>query len=240
MIETKLDVTELTIYEKVLCDNSVFFDIGARMNLHEYLDINKTHEFHLFEPNPQYFEKLSEYVDRFRISNPKSKIIANNVAISNFTSNAHTYYWHGSESIIDLGRVGPSDFTVKVIKLQEYIENSKIKKIDYIKIDTEGSDYVILESSYDTIRKLKVPYIQFEYWDKIEQFYSLLHADYNLYLLNESVLANLTGYRDSIIPLESSLVDIIHSSWIPSGWGGNILAVDKSINFDCEALSTQL
>lgn len=240
MIETKLDVTELRIYEKVLHDGSVFFDIGARMNLYEYFDINKTHEFHLFEPNPHYFKKLSEYVDEIRIHSPKSKIHINNVAVSNFISDAHVYYWHGSESIKDLGRTNPADFTVKIITLKDYIVNSKIEKIDYIKIDTEGCDYDILKSNYDTIRRLKVPYIQFEYWDNVAQFYSLLHTDYNLYLLNEPVLANLTGYRDSIIPIESSLINVISNSWIPNGWGANILAVDKSIDLNYKILSTNL
>lgn len=238
MIETRLDGTELLVFDKLLTNNSIFFDIGARMNFHEYCNINNTHEFHLFEPNPHYYNELIKYINEQK-QTTNINVIANNIAISDFVSDAHPYYWHGSESIIDLGRGKLADFTVKVNTMEQYVTDNNITRIDYIKIDTEGSDYSILKSSYDTIKKLKVPYIQFEYWNNMDSFDELLRDDYRLYLLNEPTLASYTGYRTAIIEITPDLISVI-GGWIKSGWGGNILAVHKSTKFNYDEYNFEL
>ena len=51
---------------------------------------------------------------------------------------------------------------IRLKTIDKFVKKNKIKKIDFIKIDTEGSEYFILKGGLKTIEKFK-PIIQFEY-----------------------------------------------------------------------------
>jgi FkbM family methyltransferase len=229
MIQTSIDEIELKVFNGLIPKNGVFFDIGARMNFESYWNLRNDVNYHLFEPNPTYFTHLVESVSKV---SDGSNITANNIALSNFISDGVPYYGDGSDSILNLGRGSELVCNVPVTTLEHYTTTNKITHIDFIKIDTEGSDYGILEGSYDTIKKMQVPYIQFEYWDKLKQFELLLANEYDMYILNESTLASYTNMYDSIIPMDSVLSDTVTNQWITRGWGANVLAVNKNTKFD--------
>jgi len=229
MIQTNIDEIELKVFSRLIPKNGVFFDIGARMNFESYWNLRNDVNYHLFECNPIYFTKLVELV---AMVGNELNIKTNNIALSDFISDGVQYWGEGSESILNLGRNSEPLCTVPVTTLQQYITDNKLKKIDFIKIDTEGSDFSILNGSYNTIKKLKVPYIQFEYWDNLKQFETLMSNEYDMYILNESVLAGYINNRNSIIPLDSTLIGVITNEWITRGWGANVLAANKNTNFD--------
>lgn len=55
--------------------------------------------------------------------------------------------------------------TIQTTTLDVFLENEDIMKIDFIKIDTEGWEYYILQGALNTIKKYK-PKLQLELWDE--------------------------------------------------------------------------
>ena len=62
--------------------------------------------------------------------------------------------------------------------LDWYVKEYNIKRIDFLKIDTEGYDYKILKGGLETIKITK--YIQYEHWDNLQQFHDLLGEEFEV------------------------------------------------------------
>jgi len=125
-----------------------------------------------------YIEPVKYYFDRL-----PDNIIKENVAISNYCGECTIYYvddeiikrynapdWlRGCSSIntkhIRLLKYIPKneilEMTVKVDRIKNIIKNHNVEKIDFLKIDTEGHDTIILNDFLDTI-EIKPSKIQFE------------------------------------------------------------------------------
>jgi len=150
--------------------NLVFFDVGS--NLGENIKfIKKTFggnlEIHAFEPSKESFCKLKQIFP---------KIYLNNTAISNYIGNS-TFYERNISSQSSLNeRINhPLDgvknkYTVEVSTLDKYVEANGIKKIDLLKIDTEGNDYKVLEGAQNSLSKIDVKLIKIECLFDLENF----------------------------------------------------------------------
>jgi FkbM family methyltransferase len=126
----------------------IIFDIGACVG--EFIDqyINKEGvEIYAFEPLESNYEFLLE---KYKNDN-RIKIYP--YAISNFSGNANFYIkkkeFVGNEGCTlkkDKTNVNSKMFNVvKVIKISDFIKDEKIDKVHIIKIDSEGSEYDIIE-----------------------------------------------------------------------------------------------
>ena len=116
------------------------------------------------------------------------------------------------------------DFT-NGITLDKFLEkNKKIKKIDFIKIDTEGHELEVLKGAEKTIKKFKPNFIQLEFnWHQLYKNNSLL--------MFQKFLYNYDPYR--ILPFGYPLIkidphrpenNIFHLS--------NIVFIKKTINYE--------
>lgn len=148
--------------------NLSYVDIGANVGkfydtLSNSFQIDKVY---MVEPSPQLFEYISE---KFKYI-PNCKLF--NFALSN--ENGYTYFQTHCIDNCDMLNInlGLSKITndenahlLKMVSgfsfLTEYIDN--LEEIDFIKIDTETHDYMILQSILPIIEKLnKKPLILFE------------------------------------------------------------------------------
>ena len=71
---------------------------------------------------------------------------------------------------------------IKIIKLDDYIEQKKIKKIDILKIDTEGFELNVLKGLKLNNKKIKFIYFEHHYDDMIKKYYKF--SDINTVLRN--------------------------------------------------------
>ena len=145
-------------------DVKVVFDVGARDNT-EYLEIRPEAEYHLFEPNIEFFNKLKDKVG------DKKNVHLNNFGIGdtngNFTYFVTAQSFEGGEYQNQKG-----DSVVYPMKrLDDYIEEHKIEKIDFLKLDTEGWDYRIIAGNPRAIEISQN--IQYEYWNDRGEFHIL-------------------------------------------------------------------
>lgn len=164
---TKIPDEELEVF-KSLKDLKVIFDVGARADI-DYLELNPKAEYHLFEPNPEFFAQLKEKVvgkKNVHLNNYGLGDVAGKFEYSNFSQ----AFVEGECPLIGIDQI------LEIKTLDDYIEKNNIKRIDFLKIDTEGYDYKVLLGGKKAIKLAK--YIQYEHWDDLQQFHGLLGDDF--------------------------------------------------------------
>lgn len=167
--------------EKVFIDNlmtsfkngggkKVVFDIGA--NIGEYSNMIKTKssslsldvQIHLFEPTKSCFETISK---KFGDNNT----ILNNFGASNEDCEATIFYDKEQSGLASLYQrnlvvynleLNQSE-SIKLKRLDGYIEENSINHIDFIKIDIEGHELKAFEGFGKYLNAEFIDYIQFEY-----------------------------------------------------------------------------
>ena len=132
-----------------------FFDVGANDGLDslKYARNNPDARVYAFEPNPYMIEILER----------ESKDLQNYniipVAVSDYEGNSNfniSRFYNGLGSLLDWGKdaknIWPQfglnfeeKIDVKVIKLETFIKENNITKIDYFHCDTQGSDLRVLK-----------------------------------------------------------------------------------------------
>lgn len=157
-------VNEKKILKEILDSTEiVYFDVGTNygieINLLKNIFRGKKILVHAFEPN----KNLKTTLQR-----KYPNIILNTVAVSNF--NGVTDFYEEkitSQSSINSDISSPLTniqevYKTEVITLDKYISVNNIKKIDYLKIDVEGSDYKVLEGLKKSMLRIPIKLIKIE------------------------------------------------------------------------------
>lgn len=166
--QTAIPQEEIDVF-KTLEDLQVIFDVGARVDV-DYLAIWPDSEYHLFEPNPEFFEELKKRVG------DRPNVHLNNYGLGD--QECDLYYHPSTQkmSVVDDG----SHIVLHVRTLNDYLRENNITRIDFLKIDTEQMDYRVLIGGTDAIRIAK--YIQYETWNAYENeiMEKLLKDDFDM------------------------------------------------------------
>jgi FkbM family methyltransferase len=137
-----------------LNSESIFFDVGGYIG--EFSEkINKKYNCicYIFEPSEEFFKIIHS---NFKDNN---KIIPFNVAISDFDGDSKLGGGGTGSSIVKNGE----GENVKVISFKSFITNNNIKKIDYLKLNIEGSEYELLEHIINIGFIKNIKYIQVQF-----------------------------------------------------------------------------
>jgi len=180
IVEDELEVFKSLPYVKVV------FDIGARDDV-DYLIIKPNIELHAFEPNPLFFSQLTENVGDM----PKAHL--NQFGLG---EKEGTYaYNHQLQST---GAEHESGILIR--RLDDYVEENNIKRIDFLKMDTEGSELGIIKGGKETIGMCR--YIQYERNPNAEEIDKmLLEKNYILkYIGGSNTIAIRKGEQMPWIP----------------------------------------
>lgn len=160
----------------------VIFDVGAyrgaylEMLLATAKKFNLSCEFHAFEPQKVCYVELVRKFGAFK------NFHLNNVGISDVDGELSLWYEEDKRSQASsyIKTKNSTEEKIKVIRLDKYIEENKIGKIDFIKIDTEGNDYKVLLSLGDYLQPSFISFIQFEYGEVYIYSRNTLFDFYNL------------------------------------------------------------
>ena len=161
MHETPIPKEELELF-KQLKDLEIIFDVGARMD-RDYAIIYPNAKCHLFEPNPEYHTVLAQEVKDARLTN----VVVNPFGMSDQAGEFHY------DPMIQSFRDNKPEFNAYPVKtIDWYCKENKIKKIDFLKTDTEGWDLKVIIGARDMWPKIK--YIQYEHWNDDEIYRKVL------------------------------------------------------------------
>ena len=145
-------------------DNLTIFDVGANLGSYskkvKKVLKNKNITFFLFEPNDSLNEslkkatgKLTSTINNFAISDENGEAVLYLNKISSQSS-----LLKKKDLVGDLER----EVDVKTVRLDTYIKNKSIKKIDILKIDVEGLELKVLESLSGVISEIEITLIKIE------------------------------------------------------------------------------
>ena len=189
-----------TLFEHLVQQSEVFFDIGANIGYFTILGetLNTSLKTFSFEPSvgPLY------YLNKNIIQNNLKNVVLINKAVSDIDGRlffhdvvSKKYPWveynlNGSNSLQNIhGREKASSYEVDVITLNSVMSIYDLNKVDLIKLDTECTEHLILKSSLDVINKYK-PIIICEVYDVIEnEVQNCLDNmdEYEVFQYNESI-----------------------------------------------------
>lgn len=130
----------------------VFFDVGASIGYFSAIGaslVGKKGQVHSFEPS----SSAIEYLYSFAARNPEYKILINHCAVGDKSGNFEIYHLDPSSADYSLvpnlyeakHKKVEGSKTVPVIRLDEYIKQRHIEKVDFIKIDVEGYEFPVLK-----------------------------------------------------------------------------------------------
>lgn len=153
---------EAKVLKKLASCCKTFVDVGANVGewTAEFLHNNKDVKGWLYEPSSQCATKLET-----RFNN--NHVTVRNVAVSNFNGQTNfaeeAEYGEGSSIAGTHSHQGQFRETeVNVITLDWEFADTTIS-IDFLKIDTEGYDFSVLQGAETLLAEARVRFIQFEY-----------------------------------------------------------------------------
>ena len=130
----------------------VIFDVGCS---NDSLFLNFNGNVHYFYPNINELEKLKTQINVNNLS------VFNNFALSN--DNSDSIYFPNTQSLHDrkIGKLYKHKFDSDLIIIKKdtgknYIKNTNINEIDFLKIDTEGNEMNVLLGFEEEIKKCKL------------------------------------------------------------------------------------
>ena len=205
------DTTVLYAIEKILSSSNTTnsdsihcFDVGSfigviTLMMSKTLQKNKKEwKIHSFEPFQESFLRLQKNINLDAFNN---NIILNNLAVSDTSGKKTLKAYPGTpgQNHIDVSTLQNNDNiyheNVKVITLRDYMYENNIKHINICKIDTEGSDELVIKGLYEYLENRAINYFIFEYDNNssYERIKHILSAnDYTIYYMvrNENVIIN--------------------------------------------------
>jgi FkbM family methyltransferase len=148
--------------------NPIVFDVGSNKGEFSDLFVNNVAELHLFEPN----EILLHYtMARFDFA---TNVIYNEKAVSCFEGTCEFKYFinsnNGLSNIINNPKweyLSYKKKSVETITLNQYWEK-RTEVIDFIKIDVEGAEMLVLRGADELLKYKRVKFIQLEKAEHIE------------------------------------------------------------------------
>ncbi len=180
----------LKILKKELNGKLVVFDVGAHHGetIKKFIKNFEIDEIHSFEASSINYRKLTQNIKNLQAQN----IILNNLGLSNEKKeyfinqflesssstlskiNKKSKYFLKKVNILGLfkNRNYYENLKVKLETLDNYIKKKDIKKIDLLKIDTEGHEFYVLKGCKDDISKIHLIYFEHHYDDMLEKGYT--------------------------------------------------------------------
>jgi FkbM family methyltransferase len=155
---------EMKVFKKIVKPGMTIFDIGANIGLYTTKAsklVGLEGQVHSFEPDQKNYQILQSKTKE------QKNLKINNVALSN-ENGQHDLF-------IDAINPGNHSFSkenlyknqvsisVPTTTLDEYVEKNKLEKVDVIKIDVQGAEYLVFSGARKTLSKFPVTIIM-EFW----------------------------------------------------------------------------
>ena len=160
-----------SVFAKIIPHCNSFLDIGSNIGYYSLIaeKLNSNIKTHAFEPLPDAIHYINLNIE----SNNFKNVQIHDIALSDkkgettFESRVskdfpnEKYQIAGDSSLINYDDTKRKQIRVKTETLDNYFPTLNLSSIDYIKIDTETTEHIILSKGLETIKK-HLPIIQCE------------------------------------------------------------------------------
>ena len=185
---------------KNLTNFDIFFDIGAHTGetISSFGKNLNLKVIYSFEASPISFQTLNNKLKKIQLTIPNSQInigsSSKKIKIKHFIEsssstikkiNTSSKYFKKKKKLIS-SLNNPNYFKeidVNQISLDEYIIQKNIKRIDFLKIDTEGSEYEVIMGVTKNLKNIKLILFEHHFDDMISKEYKFSHIN-NLLIQN--------------------------------------------------------
>lgn len=202
---------EVRVWERVIPDCSVVFDIGCREDTHFQDLAREGASIHMFDVNHETIEKLKRNLS----PKPGVNLSIHSYGLGRTTRNIQ--YFSNTESAFYRPNLSDprSVMTLQVKSVSDHVKDYPVEKIDFCKIDTEGYEIEILESLSEAGVQLSL--IQFEVgscWFEKEgrdvsiAFLADILKRYELYVIFDQRNPFFAG-KDSVITRIFSIEEVL-------------------------------
>lgn len=155
-------------YPKMLPENAVVVDIGAGSGafLSKILEKRSDAKVFAFEPNPSSFKILKEKYD-YKIKTFQMGVGRNRSTATLYDlpgrqdSGAASIHKEVFQGIYNIEKV--VSHNIEITTLDEQMEKENIKRINLLKIDTEGNELDVLHGASKLLKENSIDIIQFEF-----------------------------------------------------------------------------
>lgn len=140
--------------------DSVFVDVGANIGVYSVLYASKhrrPHRVYSLEPSPQAFELLRYNIDQNGLTaciTPLQCGMADRSGICTLDGEASKWNSLRITSIEDTSETA-SEGSIHVISLTDLVEQQGLTRLDFLKLDAEGQEGQILQSSLEVLRRFR-------------------------------------------------------------------------------------
>lgn len=161
---------ELVLMKELLQPSSVIFDVGG--NLGEWslyaVQTEPTIKLMTFEPVPDAYTRLKEILTKYK------NIEVYNLGLSNKNGSSNFYYYNDNQQewglsgfyyreVLHGDHPEPEIISVQHQTLDDFCLAHDISEIRFIKIDTEGSEWNIINGAQRMLKNHQIHALQFEY-----------------------------------------------------------------------------
>ncbi len=192
------------------------FDIGANDGGYSLIlkkSLPST-SIYAFEPHPETFIKLQGNTRKtgIRVFNVGFGNKEGTKMLYDFAEDAELKYTQPTSTLASLNKYvieslhgqKSKSYKVKLATIDSFCKKNKIKSIDFLKIDTEGSEYQVLKGATNLLKKNKIEIILFEFnemnvYSRIffKDFIDIL-PNYNIYRLMPDGLLSISDYQPKL------------------------------------------
>jgi len=190
----------------------VIFDIGANEGhyTNTILSINPSAIIYAFEPHPETYKRLTANISAPSVRTINAAVGDEDGVVQLYDYETGTGSSHASlykEVIEEIHKASSAEHTVRIMKLDGFVEKESVNNINLLKIDTEGNELKVLSSFMDYIKSGKVDAIHFEFNEMnvvsrslFKDFWLLLEG-YDFYRLLPNSMLKIQNYNPLLCEL---------------------------------------
>ncbi len=195
------------------------FDVGANVGgyARRVLALSQDTNLHCFEPNSEAFAELE-----LKFKN----IFCNKLALGDEIGNKNLFISPGESSFSSFflqNEHGLNTEVVEISTIDKYCLSRDINHIDLLKIDTEGSEFLILRGAKRMLESSAIDVIQFEYGHASLSAHVLMSDFVNLFKNHGYVLHKLK--LNGIEPVQ-------YTPWLEGCPYANFVAIRQDFDFN--------
>lgn len=162
----------------VKCNRPIVFDVGAHVGIFSLFILEKNPNSIIFaiEPEKTNFELLRKNIKNLKNVKTLKYAITDKISKINLFLSPLSY----AHTIVDRGNVGRKTQLVRSVTINYLLKKFKVKKIDFMKIDVESAEELVLKGCKGSLNKINFLMIEIHDEKSIPVLIKLLGKKYSI------------------------------------------------------------